>query len=220
MPKRWALFLPLLHVVLAAGWIIRDDFRVWSFLPRMQAAKDFERVHPPSAEELSFAEDVAYEYRPSIETRAIVFVNPIPALIAGYEHRLYPSEKALSEPFFPDRLRLKTRMVLFESLLLSLVALQWFLLGRWLDRRLIVRKDISIALPSFLISGLAVATAVFSWIYAALWRTPGGEHLAGICEWFAILCVLIAFLIWVLWAVAALGLLIGAAVQKLRSLAA
>jgi len=186
-----------MHLILAGVWIQHELAMVWPYLPKLQEGEDVERKHPrvPSTNEVSW--DWDSEYRPSYQAVALTTIDPVPALLAEshYPFRSIPGSWAyrplLRPVLYPitDHLRLKTRILILEGSLLSLVGLQWLFIGRWLDRKGARKARLLILEPPLLISALA--------LFAQISIVIQGELIAK-------LCVCVALLAWIFWGLRAL----------------
>ena len=203
MRKLWFILLPLIHLILASAWISHEAAMLWPYLPRLQQEEDFEREHPPVASMSEVGWDDS-EYRPSYQAVGLITIDPVPALLAlaRFPFR-FASGNSIHGPVLAavmhpltDRLRLKTRILVLDGLFLSLVGVQWFLIGRWLDSKASPNKPrFLIFQPPLLISGLALSAQLLILI-------QGLDHsnsLGYTPELIARLCLSVALLIWILW---------------------
>lgn len=210
MVKRWAVLLPILHVGLCAIWTWEHIAPSWKFLPTLEYREKLPELPPPAPTQNEVGWDAESEYRPSLEVRAIVGTNPVPALLAGCEVPcLFRSGKLpLLQPLImplANRLRLRARIVVLNALLLLLVGLQWILIGRRLDRMQLVRvQDLIKSLPLH-ITALAILAGLFSLIYRAIEYSGHWEGWRSDSELLGTLCAVLAILIWLLWGVLAGG---------------
>ena len=210
MRKFWFLLLPLVHMGLAGVWIAHEHAQLWPYLPRFQASEDFQRTHPPVPESKKSADDVDWdwelsEYRLSVQAIALLTIDPGPAILAGFNFPFrstqwsstkIPVLAAISHPL-TDHLRLKTRIIVLDGLLLFLVGLQWFLIGRWVDRRAsLIKRTSLIRVPPLQISGLALLAQLCMLVHEVA--------LSSTSELIARLCLTAALLVWVWWGVVAL----------------
>jgi hypothetical protein len=135
MKIRYALILPLLHLAIAAPPVVHRQSRGWRFIQQTQAAEDFDKAHPePVGSRLLW--DLCYEYRLPSDGRLILAADLPVALLVGSS----VDECALSAiRLVPDRLkyyvRVKTRVILTDCLLVLGIVVQWWLVGGWLDQR-------------------------------------------------------------------------------------
>jgi hypothetical protein len=117
--------------------IYNEEAAYWRYVPRIQAAEDFEKTAPPS---IVHSGPIVgwlpcYEYRPSTADKFIFAVEfPAGMLIAPYGASA--CNPALLRPILQklkSRMRLKTRIVLLDCLLLLGIVVQWWLVGLWID---------------------------------------------------------------------------------------
>lgn len=207
MILRWRLILPILHVLFAAIWVIPEDVQVWKYLPRMQANVEYDRSHPAS--DPDWENSLDYEYRPSVADRAIHFVDPIPAVLAGFKHPLHPAEcrfwlKIIAP--VTGQLRLRAQLVVTDVFFVVLVGLQWFLIGRRLDAKHRQKHFGTVdGTSAMVITALAAVTVFLSLVYAATSHSASGSEIAQNSELIAVLAALLAFLTWIIWGVLAAG---------------
>lgn len=202
MSIRWAVMLPFLHVCLSLIWIWQHDARYWRDLATLQKIEDYYRSHPaPSTgtaeNEVDFA--MESEYRPPLEVKAIIGVDPVPILLAGFDFPFTAKGgrgKPMSAPLLlplANHLRLKSRIVALHTFLAILVGLQWWLLGRHLDLSPDVRFGKELKRPALQITALAMLIGALSLIYQL--RESGNVELVGS------LCSVFALIIWFSWGV-------------------
>jgi hypothetical protein len=158
-----------------------------------------------------------YEYRPSLADRSIHFIDPIPAVLAGFKHPLHPAEcrfwLKVTAPI-TGHLRLRTQLVLIDSFFVVLVGLQWFLVGRVLDAKHRQKHFGTLnGTSAMVITALAAVTVFLGLVYAATVHLDSGHEIGQNAELIAVLAALCAFLTWAIWG----GLTAGKFVLKLPS---
>jgi hypothetical protein len=208
MSKRWGVILPLLHVALSGTWIWQQNAMYWAYLPRLQQMEDFERSHPPTRAEKTEGEvgwdPISVNYFIPLETRAIMCINPIPAILAASPSP-YNSVTFGMKPIFGrllmsaiSHLRVKARVMLSSSVFLALVGLQWRLIGLRLDRVLGGASFTKrLKSPALQITALAIAVEICCVLYKVTESSSRFETLRRTSEPIAILGCLIALFIWV-----------------------
>ena len=209
--KRWAVIPPLLHVVLSVSWVWHHNAVYWSLLPTLQNKEDFSRTHPPSsttktADEVDWGMEL--EYHPSLEIKAIVGINPVPAILACFEvpynatsSRRIPLLAPLIIPL-ASHLLLRMRAVVLNTILVGLIGLQWTLIGRRLDRILPpARFGMRIKSSALQITGLAILVEVCYRIYRATESSFTLRTVTSYSELIGSLGSVAAFLVWVSWGV-------------------
>jgi hypothetical protein len=135
---RYCVLLPLIHLAISLPVIYHEEASFWRYVPRMQFEEDFEKTAPPP---IPHAGPVIewipyYEYRPSIADKFIVVVE-FPAGILFPSHGAAGCNPTLQRPLLEklkNWMRLKTRIVLLDCVLIIGIAGQWWLFGRWIDR--------------------------------------------------------------------------------------
>jgi len=135
---RFALLLPLLHLGILAAPMFREESRVWQYVPQAQSNEDWERKwegeHPGTSE--GMATPPCYEYRFSNADRLIFAIDTPVSSVLGVsgdgcpESLLRPTIEKLNY-----RLPVRSRVILAETLIVLGVWMQWWLIGRWLDRK-------------------------------------------------------------------------------------
>jgi hypothetical protein len=188
---RYCLVLPLIHLAISLPVIYHEEASFWRYVPRIQVEEDFQKIAPPPIPHAGpMIEWIpCYEYRPSTADKFIALVEfPAGMLIAP--HGASGCNPALLQPLLEKLkhwMRLKTRIVLLDCLLIIGIAGQWWLFGRWIDRLRERRKPAMrwiVPVATIAISGSVVAAAGFgssrSWDSAAT------------------ILLMIAFLAWVL----------------------
>jgi hypothetical protein len=135
---RFAVLLPLLHLSILAAPMFHEERQVWRNIPMAQAAEDWEQKwreeHPGGSGEPELSP--CYEYRFSNAAR-LIFIANVPATIAFGVSSSDCPESLLRAIVRPSRyhVRVKIRVLVAEILVVSAILLQWWLIGRWLDRR-------------------------------------------------------------------------------------
>jgi hypothetical protein len=189
----YALLLPLVHLAITIPLITLEEARGWKFIPRMQAIEDYDRAHPvisSSPGRLGWGGDAYSEYRPPTSVKAIYTAElPAGALVGWYRHPpgVFEMPPLANEGWsrrFPF-VRLKTRIALFDFLLIMAIGAQWFFVGWRLERlRAQGRRLNLILIPALVITSAGVLMAVLS-------------QASGILELIAILSGLVAWLGWI-----------------------
>jgi hypothetical protein len=187
---RYSLLLPLIHLAISVPVIYHEEATFWRYAPRIQAAEDFEKTDPPPIVHSGpmIAWNPCYEYRASDADRFIFFAE-FPAGILIPPHGASDCNPTVLRPILQklqNWMRLKTRIVLLDCLLIIGIASQWWLVGRWLDHLRERRKHTMrwiIPVATITTFGIIVAAAAFG-------SSRG-------LEFGAIIVSLIAFLAWV-----------------------
>lgn len=206
MTRRWRIVLPVLHVIFAAIWIIPEDVLAWKYLPKMQAAADYERSRPTSSDS-DWEASLDYEYRASLAGRAIHFVTPIPGLFLGSEHPLQPSENRLFLRITSlEHLGLKTQRVLVDGSLVFLIGVEWYLIGKMLDTRPRQKTLGSLhGRPAIVITVLGGIAAICAILYVTTSPMSVEIVIRQESEMIGTLSVFLAFLTWLIWLVLSAG---------------
>jgi len=148
--------------------IFYEETLIWRQIPRIQATEDFERTGPPPIFHSGpmIAWNPCYEYRASTADRFIFFVEfPAGMLIAP--HGASACNPTLLQTILLKLerwMRLKTRIVLLDCLLILGIAGQWWLVERWIDRLREWRKHARrwiVPVATIATSGIVVAAAAF-----------------------------------------------------------
>jgi len=186
---RYSLLLPLIHLALSLPVIYYEEAFYWRYIPRIQAVEDFEKTAPPPALHSGpmIGWNPCYEYRPSTADK-FIFLVEFPAGILIPPHGASDCNPTVLRPILQklkDRIRLETRVVILDCLLIFGIAAQWAFVGRLLERlrrRAHLRRWI-IPVVTITIAGSVVAAS--SLVNSRSWEL-GAAILA-----------LIAFLAWV-----------------------
>ncbi len=162
---RYSLLLPLVHLAISVPVISHEEAIYWRFVPRVQAEEDFEKTAPPIAHSgPMIAWNSCYEYRPSTADK-FIFAVEFPAGMLIAPHGASACNPTLLRPILQklkNWIRLKTRIVLLDCLLVLGIVGQWWLVGRWIDRLRECRKHVRrwiVPVATITISAIAVAAA-------------------------------------------------------------
>ena len=165
---RFSLLLPLIHMAISLPVIYYVEALIWQQIPRIQATEDFEKTAPPPMLHSGpmIAWDPCYEYRASNADR-FIFLTEFPAGILIPPHGASACNPTVLRPILQklkNWMRLRTRIVLLDCLLVLGIVGQWWLVGRWIDRLRERRKHARrwiIPVATITISGIVVAAAAF-----------------------------------------------------------
>ncbi len=154
MRKHWAVWLVVIHVVVTSVFVIKqrvDDWRLFEMLgpsaglvadqavqsPRWWKALQRWWHPPPPITGLSF-DLVDIDIWPSAEEKAYRFFElPVNLLVGWYMHPAADRDYSLFPiGFFPGvrHISYKARIVVLDTLMIALVGLHWWLVGRLLKR--------------------------------------------------------------------------------------
>jgi len=115
--------------------MFRQEARVWRYAATAQAGENFEKQHPtPTSGDAVWWWD-CYEYRPSAASRLMFAVDLPTAILIGTS--AYECAQGAVRPIMNKlryHMRVKSRIILIECLLVLGILVQWWLVGRWLDR--------------------------------------------------------------------------------------
>jgi hypothetical protein len=169
--------------------IYQEEALYWQYIPRTQAEEDLGKNAPPPISQWG-PWDACYEYRPSVADQVISLVEfPAGMLIAPHGSSGNFCNPAIRPMLLKltNWMRLKTRVVVLDCLVVLGIAGQWWLIGFWLDhlrgwQRSSKRWIIPVA--AITISGISGAAAAFG-----NWRS---------LQIGAAIFSLIAFLAWVI----------------------
>jgi hypothetical protein len=132
---RYALLLPLMHLGIAGPPIFHQESTVWRYFPQAQEFQDFETKYPAPKDGGMLLEP-CYEYRFSSATRTIFAANLPTGLLVGASADGCAS---LTARLIPNRVKyqlgVKTWVIALETFIVLGIIVQWWLIGRWLDRR-------------------------------------------------------------------------------------
>lgn len=163
---RFALLLPLLHLSILAAPLFREERQVWRYIPILQAWQDEEKAHPDFGSG-GMPALPCYEYRFSNAARLIFIVNLPTALLIGSPQGCPQSLLALAtgglKPPTPV-MSVRTGVILTATLIVLGICLQWWLIGRWLDRRRAQLKSVRVSiLPTAVITlcGILMLPTIF-----------------------------------------------------------
>jgi amino acid transporter len=187
---RYSLLLPLLHLAISAPVIYYEEAFYWRYIPRIQAIEDFEKTAPPlplhSGPMIGW--NPCYEYRPSTADK-FIFLVEFPAGTLIPPHGASDCNPTVLRPILQklkNRIRLETRVVILDSLLIFGIAVQWGLVGRWLER--LRRRRAHLRLWIMPVVTITIAGSVVAASSLVNWRP---------WEIGAAILALIAFLAWV-----------------------
>jgi len=195
---RYSVLLPIIHLAISLPVIYQEEASFWRYVPRIQFEEDFEKTAPPP---IPHAGPViewipCYEYRPSIADKFIAVVE-FPAGILFPPHGAYGCNPTLLRPLLEklkNWMRLKTRIVLLDCLLIVGIAGQWWLFGRWIDR---LRDRRNTAMRRIvLVRIVLVATITISGSIAA--AVSFGSSRSSSLDFAATILLMITFLAWLL----------------------
>jgi hypothetical protein len=182
---RYALLLPLLHLLIVASPLSRRAETLWHYIPTAQAAEDYERNHPPNDASGDYNWN-CYEYRVSTDDRVIVAAEFPAAVLIGFDQECWP---AVVRPtlyrLLKYHVRVSSRVILIDCLFLAGTLALWFLIGRWLD--LLHKRSVTMRWWVILVAvisggGIVMVPAVF--------------HSDGLVEHVSILTGMAVFLAW------------------------
>jgi hypothetical protein len=133
----YAVWLPLVHIVLMSPLIVLEEVKGWKLTSLVQRMEDYERPQPPGPPVTgSVGWPTESEYRPPTSVKAI-YTAELPAALlvlwCGHVpgHTLAPP---FNEPMLARFIRVRPRIVILDSLLLAAVYIQWWSIGWRLDR--------------------------------------------------------------------------------------
>ncbi|MGB2606305.1 MAG: hypothetical protein WBC78_22050 [Candidatus Sulfotelmatobacter sp.] len=130
---RSALLLPVLHLLIVAFPMFRRAQMLWDYIPTAQRAEDYERDHPPTDASGDYKWN-CYEYRMSTNDRLIVSAELPAAILVGYDQECWPAIiRSTLYRLLKYHVRVSSRLIGIDCLLLAGVFGQWLLIGRWLD---------------------------------------------------------------------------------------
>lgn len=196
--KRWALWLVVFNVSATALLVIReeadtwDNFAVYSQYPEL----DRKNVLQDRLASSWFSQrpqdlSASLDYWPSSQIRGVYALNLPILLSAGwYKHNLSLTEHPLLRPLFLVmiwRLPFRQRLISMDLLMLVMTGLQWWVLGRWLERRNSFWRSIP--------AKMHLACACMFAVFALLPHQYGGWILYGLL----LPAQLIAFMAWLGW---------------------
>jgi hypothetical protein len=165
---RYAVWLPLIHLAIMAPLISLEEAKGWKYLPVQQRIEDYDKAHPQKPKLRTDAEpqvewDPYYEYCPSLTVTSIYTVEfPAAFLFRWCGHPpaaffMSPSKETWCRLF--GFLRVRTRLVILDLLLLLGIYLQWWLVGLRLDALLSQGKRIALIKTLALVITLAGSLA-------------------------------------------------------------
>jgi hypothetical protein len=165
---RYGLLLPLLHLVISLPVIYYEEASTWRYLPRLQIEEDFEKTNPEPAVHAGpqIAWEPCYEYRASTADR-LIFAVEFPSGLFIAPHGGAGCNPTLLRPLLQKLkgwVRVKTRLVLLDFLLVLGIVGQWGLVGRSIDRQREQGKPARswiVLAATITISGIVMAVATF-----------------------------------------------------------
>ncbi len=189
MRKHWAVWLVVIHVVVCSVFVVKERVNQWESFKKFghyydqpaqspqwwQALKRHWNPPPPS-EGMSF--DLAdIDYGPSLEEFAYRLIEmPVAALVGWYQCpmgvrdgsllpiELFPGAHHI--PFLP-------RIVVLDTLMIALVGLHWWLIGRLLKRHERLARWVKI--PVIAVTSIGVIWAIVCLLPRWEWiRVPAG----------------------------------------------
>jgi amino acid transporter len=187
---RYSILLPLIHLAISAPVIFYEEAFYWRYIPRIQAVEDFEKTAPPPALHSGpmIGWNPCYEYRPSTADK-FIFLVEFPAGILIPPHGASDCNPTAVRPILQklkNCVRLETRVVILDCILIFGIAAQWALVGGWLEwlrrRRAHLRRWIMPVVTITIAGSVVAASSLVNW---RSWEL-GAAILA-----------LIAFLAWV-----------------------
>jgi hypothetical protein len=152
MCKRWALWLVLLHVATTTVFVVREEVAEWDYWPKSGIPDQAEPIprwmtvvnawahgisppSPPVPDEWAMSVD----FWPSLARKGYYVVElPVAFLVGWYHHPLsaqnVPPLLPLGLLLGTHHLGLHTRIIVFEALMIAIVALHWQIVV-WVLRR-------------------------------------------------------------------------------------
>ncbi len=161
---RYALLLPLAHFLITGIVLYQQDSGVWKYIPRMERLRDAERAR---GEQFDWYWN-CYEYHPPMTVRFLIYIEAPAGWLIGPSGAFQGCIPGALSPVLHrlgDRLSVKEGFMVTDLLLLTVISIQWFLVGYWLNS---VRSDgktrLRVLAPTIVISvcGLFVAMVCFS----------------------------------------------------------
>lgn len=196
--RRWALWLVVFNVSATALLVLREEVKTWddfSFY-RQYPELDQKNVLQERLASSWFSEQpqdlsASLDYWPSAQIRGVYALNlPILLSTGWYKHDLSFAERPLLRPLFLAmvwRLPFRQRLISMDLLMLVMTGLQWWVLGRWLERRNSFWRSIP--------AKMHLACACMFAVFALLPHQDGGWILYGLL----LPAQLIAFMAWLGW---------------------
>ena len=138
-PIRYRFLLPLLHLAISLPVVYYEEALTWRYMQRLQIEEDFEKTNPEpvihAGPQVEWSP--CYEYRPSIADEVIALVEfPAGMLIAPHGSSGNFCNPAILRPILlklRNWMRLKTRVVILDCVLVLGIVGQWWLIGLWLN---------------------------------------------------------------------------------------
>jgi hypothetical protein len=217
MRKRWALWLVLLHVAVAAAFVVREELDVWDYwkyssasledaspepIPRwMTVVNAWAHGHDAPLAPVPDQFIMAIDYWPSPAIKSFYTVELPGALLVGwYKH---PLSISAGPPLLPlgllpgvHHLQLRTRIFFLDGLLIALVALHWWIVAQLLRRKQRFARWVRRPIIGITFAGVICAVACLP---------PHEGHFAELIVMFSAFAAAIGWL----WAIGATALLMG-----------
>ena len=195
---RYAVWLPVIHVVTMLPVITIQEATHWKFVPDVQAMENSEKVH---SQEQKFAGsqiawDPDFEYRPPTSVKAI-YTAEFPAALLGLlcghvpGHTFAPRRNETWCRRISRFVPVQTRILILDSVFIAAIVAQWWFIGRRLDRLRLEKRGMTwIRIPAIVITSAGLLVLLLS-------------RGAGILELIAIIAAFLALLGWLILILAA-----------------
>jgi hypothetical protein len=209
--RRWSLWLMTVNVIAAGIFVVSEETRKWPEFMRMEQYDEAQRqsyLHAsaevksamtsrPKYKASGDSKPIEIDYWPSNNVRGVYMLNlPAVSLVGWYKHSISGmDDRTLLGPVLAPiqyRLRLGPRIIAMDLLMLSLIAAQWWSIGKLLESTHTAFWKI--------LAKLLVAMSVTFAGFAFLWTIPGIGHtklLGQVFFWMYVPAIPLTLFTWV-----------------------
>ena len=160
MARRWSLLLLAVNLCLAALLIGTEELRDWHRYEywQLEQQRSKEAFSPVLSKEVQQA--MAVDYRPDARMKTFHALNlPVSVLLGWYSHPLSIQTNSILGPSLlrvSQRLSVKVRVAILDTVLLFAVSLQWWLVGLWLEHPLPFVRVLRVVAAAMTVLGIVM----------------------------------------------------------------
>lgn len=160
MARRWSLLLLTVNLCLAFPLIGTEELRDWHQyeywqLEQQRSQKAFSPVLSKEAQQA-----MSVDYWPDARTRTFHTLNlPVSVLLGWYSHPLSIQTNSILGPSLlrvSQRLSVKGRVAILDTVLLFAVCLQWWLVGLWLEHHVPFVRVLRVVAAAMTVLGIVM----------------------------------------------------------------
>jgi len=160
MARRWSLLLLAVNLFLAFLLIGTEELRDWHQyeywqVEQQRSQKAFSPVLSKEAQQA-----MSVDYWPDARTRTFHTLNlPVSVLLGWYSHPLSIQTNSILGPSLlrvSQRLSVKGRVAILDTVLLFAVCLQWWLVGLWLEHPVPFARVLRVVAAAMTVLGIAM----------------------------------------------------------------